>query len=336
MNILLSTIGRRGYIADFFRKAGAAKIIGTTDRHGADTEFTVGLLSCDKKIILPPISSPDYINSLLELCKKEQVNLLCSLFDQDSYTISKNLDEFRNIGVIPLLPSEKANEICFDKVKTVQFLNKIGLGSPATFTTIESFNKSDIGFPVVVKPRNGFASLNMFFAKKEIELTGCFDSELHIIQEKLSGIEFSFDILNDLHGKVISCVVKQKIKMRAGETDQAITVKDDNLLEIAIRVGESMGDIGLCGPLDVDLFVTENQTYILEFNPRFGGGYPLSHAAGAKFPELMLDMAKGITPKSIVGQYQENLVMMKDVRAITISLDSISHDIKKFGTRANG
>jgi carbamoyl-phosphate synthase large subunit len=120
--------------------------------------------------------------------------------------------------------------------------------------------------------------------------------------------------------------------MRAGETDQAITVRDSKLLEIAVMVGESLGH---AGPLDVDLFVSENRVHILEFNPRFGGGYPLSHAAGARFPELMIDMAQGNNPKPIIGQYQEDLVMMKDIRVITRSLDSLLHSCQGIGQGNN-
>ena len=330
MNMLLSNIGRRSYIATYFKEAGINKVIGTTDRHGLESEFTVGLPSCTKGYILPSIKSPEYIDSIMELCRRESISMVCSLFDQDCHILSNHLDDFIKIGALPYLPDNRVSSICIDKVKTEEFLNEIEVGSPATFVSIEDFIASRIEYPVVVKPRHGFASLNMFFVKNERELMGCFIPKVHIIQEKLKGEEYSFDILNDLNGKVISCVIKRKLKMRAGETDQAITVKNEKLLSLAVRVGEALG---YPGPLDVDLFVSADGAKVLEFNPRFGGGYPLSHAAGAKFPELMVEMTKGNSPKSILGNYQENIVMMKAVQVITKPLSTLVEGYASLGRR---
>jgi len=324
MNVLLSVIGRRGYIADYFRDAGAKKIVGTSDRHGEDSEFTVGFGSADRNYVLPSVNSDRYVDTLLQVCEDEEIEIVTSLFDQDCHVLSDHLDAFRDLGVLPFLPTRRASDICLDKVETVRFLNEAGIQGPATFLSVEEFSASGIGYPVVVKPRFGFASLDMHFVSNERELRGCFDPSRHIIQQMLKGQEFSFDVLMDVQGKVISCVVKRKIKMRAGETDQAITVKNKALLELGVAIGEAMG---YAGPLDVDLFVDGDDVRILELNPRFGGGYPASHAAGAMFPDLMVEMAKGRSPKSILGSYRENIVMMKriavDSRPITAMTDNV-------------
>lgn len=323
MNILLSTVGRRSYIADYFRSAirsSGGNIIGTTDRHDLDSEFTVGLLACDKSFVVPSVKSPDYIETLLDICKHENVKMMCSLFDMDCHILSDHLEKFQALGVTTFIPDRKVSDICFDKLKTHQFLNEIGVGSPATFCSLEEFNKSPAAYPVIIKPRYGFASLDMHFAKNEAELLAYFNPDVHIIQELLGGKEHSFDILTDLDGNVLSCVVKRKLKMRAGETDQAITIKNDKLLDLALFVGEKLG---YAGPLDVDVFVDGDNFHILEFNPRFGGGYPLAHAAGARFPELMMEIASGGKPKEIIGQYIEDMVMVKDMKPVTMPLDEI-------------
>jgi carbamoyl-phosphate synthase large subunit len=328
MKILLSTIGRRSYIANYFKDVspGNIHVIGTSDRHSLDTEFTVGLLSCNESFIVPPINAKNYTQVLLEVCRKNKVAMICSFFDQDCHALSEHLDEFYEMGTVPFLPNRNVSDICLDKIKTIEFLKDIGVGSPATYASIEAFKASKFGYPVVVKPRYGFASLNMFIVNNDRELFGCFEADMHIIQEMLPGAEYGIDILNDLNGQVLSCVVKRKLKMRAGETDQAITVKDKRLLDLAVFLGESMGH---AGPLDVDVFATPERISVLEFNPRFGGGYPLSHAAGARFPELMLDMAKGKQPKSIIGSYQADIVMMKDINVVTRRLQNLNVDYLK-------
>ncbi len=322
MNVLLSTIGRRSYIAEYFRDAltGRGLVVGTTDRHSLDSEFTVGLLSCDRRYIVPSLDSSLYINSILDICGKERISILCSLYDLDCHILSDHVEKFEEIGVAAFIPCRSVSDICYDKLNTHKFLKEAGLGTPATFQNISDFLDSGISYPVVVKPRFGFGSLNMYFARNDRELSACFDRDVHIIQAAIRGEEYSFDIFNDCEKRVLSCVVKRKLRMRAGETDQAITVKDPNLLELGVHIGESLGHVG---PLDVDFFVTEKEILILEFNPRFGGGYPISHAAGACFPELMVEIALGKRPKSIIGNYKEDIVMVKEARAVTLTLDVI-------------
>lgn len=322
MNILLSTIGRRSYIAEYFRNTTPAvdNIIGTSDRHSICSEYTVGFLSCDRCFILPSIDSPEYVDAVFDLCKKERVRILCSLYDIDNYVLSKHLDRFFSIGVMPFISPETVNEICFDKYKTYKFLVKSSIGSPETFLTVEDFKKSKVVYPVYIKPRFGFSSIGMYIANSEKELVAYFKPDIHIIQEVIYGQEYGIDIFSDLKGKVLSCVIKKKIRMRAGETDQAITVKDDSLINFAMKIASLMGSYG---PIDIDLFVTTDGPYVLDINPRIGGGYPASHAAGANFPQLMVDIALGKSPSLKVDEYRENIVMLKDIKAITMPLSEV-------------
>ena len=323
MNILLSTIGRRSYLARYFRETlySPVNVIGTTDRHNADKEFTVGLFACDKGFLVPSVLHEDYINTLLGICERENVQIITSLFDLDSLEISKHLDRFRNIGVTAFISSQQVNKICFDKYETYLFLIENNFKTPATFLSIDDYMRSGLNYPVMVKPRCGFASIGLNIVVNDEELNAYFKPDTHIIQELIQGQEHSFDIFSDLEGRVLSCVIKRKIRMRAGETDQAITIKNSRLIELAVKLGETLRSTG---PLDVDFFISGDDYYILEFNPRFGGGYPLSHAAGANFPQLMLDIISGKQLEPNIGNYTDNLVMIKDSHARIFSLSEAS------------
>jgi carbamoyl-phosphate synthase large subunit len=131
-----------------------------------------------------------------------------------------------------------------------------------------------------------------------------------IIQEKCRGEEFSFDMLYDLEGQLVRVFCKKKIQMRAGETDQAETINNAGMIHLGEFIGNKFTNIG---PLDIDFFVDENGDYqLLEFNPRFGGGYPISHFVGANFPHLMLEIARGNKVEYSHINYPSNVIMMKE------------------------
>ena len=94
-----------------------------------------------------------------------------------------------------------------------------------------------------------------------------------IAQNRLSGEEFGIDVLNDLNGQVVSVVVKQKMRMVAGSTAQAVTIHHKAALDAGVHLGQLLGQPG---PLDVDAFVDGKSLTMLEMNPRFGGGYLLA------------------------------------------------------------
>ncbi len=322
MNILFSCIGRRGYIAEYFRPylEPNDRIIGT-----GNSEWTPGFRVCDLSILLPDISSSDYVPTLITLCQEQKVDALLSFNDRDIDVLSRYLDEFYAAGVIPVIPSAAVNEICFDKYRTYLFLKEHGFNTPETYINLEqALNAIDIGklaFPLIVKPRRGSASDNLFKARNVDELHVFFNyAPDMLIQEMLMGQEYGFDICNDLQGQVLSVVPRRKIAMRSGETDRAETCDTPSLIDLGLLLGKKLGHIG---PLDVDLFVQDSKVFILEFNPRFGGGYPLSHLAGADFPHLILKMIKGETVQPQIGKFQSGVIMMKEYKILGGKMNEI-------------
>ena len=109
--------------------------------------------------------------------------------------------------------------------------------------------------------------------------------------------------MNDLSGKNIGVSVKQKLAMRSGETDKAVTVDLPEVREIGRQIGEFLGHIG---NLDVDIMQRADGAYcILELNPRFGGGFPFSYEAGVNLPKALIQMIKGeeYDPQILVPEY---------------------------------
>jgi carbamoyl-phosphate synthase large subunit len=315
MNLLFSCIGRRGYIAEWFREhlAPGDRIVGT-----GDSPWVPGFHTCDLAVLMPDVKSDAYVPTLLDLCRKEKIDALLSFFDPDVEVLSRQRERFRELGVLPLVPDERVTGISLDKLATLRFLREQGVRAPQTFANPEeartALGAGRLRYPLVVKPRFGFASRNLFLARDDQELRTFFAyAPDMIIQEQVAGEEHNLDVLSDLEGRVISVVVKRKILMRAGETDQAETVHHAGALEVGVRLAEALRNVG---PLDVDLFVSGDDVVVLELNARFGGAYPASHLAGADFPRKILDMVRGRRLERDVGRYAAGVQMMKDYRIL--------------------
>jgi carbamoyl-phosphate synthase large subunit len=311
MNILLSCIGKRGYIADFFRPHLHKDdlIIGT-----GNEEYTSGFSHCDLSFIVPPIYDADYIPALLDLCKLYSVDALIPLLDTDIDVLSKHIKDFKLAGTTPVMLNHNISNICFDKYLTSRFFKQNGFQTPQTYVhleeAIEDIKTGKLQFPLIVKPRFGSASINVFHAHTLKELDVFFHYKPNmIVQEMITGQECGMDICNDLEGNVLSVVPRTNIVRRFGETMQAATSNHPALMEAGFLLAKKLAHTG---PLDIDCFLKDEKVYFIELNPRFGGVYPLSHLAGADFPGLIVQMVNGKKVKPRIGAFKPGVIMMKE------------------------
>ena len=125
----------------------------------------------------------------------------------------------------------------------------------------------------------------------------------------LNGQEIGAYVYIDLiSGEVVSIFTKKKIKMRAGETDKAVSFKDPALFAL---IEKFANETGFRGQIDIDIFEISGQYYISEVNPRFGGGYPHAYESGCDHMKLILNNLQGIVNEKKIGAYEEGIYMMK-------------------------
>lgn len=309
MNILFTCAGRRTYLLKYFKEnlSEGDKIVAT------DMQLTApALQAADIKVQVPAVYDPQYIDITLDICKQYNINALISLNDLELPILADNKAKLEVLGVKVIVSSPEVIDICFDKYKTAQWTESIGLNAPKTYVRLAdakaALAKGEITFPLFMKPRWGSGSigletiddmeeLDIYYnilmkkIKKTILATASIGNEYIMIQEKLTGNEFGLDVMNDLDGNNVGVSVKRKLAMRAGETDKAITVDLPEVREMGKRIGENLKHIG---NLDVDIMQRANGDYcVLELNPRFGGGYPFSYEAGVNLPKAIIQWLKG-------------------------------------------
>lgn len=343
MNVLLTFAGRRNYLVKFFQEA----LEGRGRVFAADaSESAPALAEADKSFVVPDVTHEDYLDVLLAICKKHQVRLLISLHDLELPLFARERARFEDIGTLPVVSSPDVIDVCFDKWATAEFLHRCGLGAPRTYLSLAearaALSQGKVTFPLVVKPRWGTGSIGLEYPEndKELELiyqlvkrrlSRTYLAEVSatdldkciLIQEKLQGQEYGLDVINDLQGQYICTFVKRKLVMRAGETDQAVTVSDPRLEQLGEVIGRELGHVG---NLDCDVFVNGDARFVLELNPRFGGGYPFSHVAGANLPAAIIAWTEGKEVDPSWFKIEPDVTASKCPRLVIVSNDRLQFE----------
>ena len=335
INILFTCAGRRNYLINYFKDAikGQGKIFA------ADMNLSApAMVDADEAILVPSIYNDHYITELKNIIAIHKIDAIISLNDLELPILSKHKDELEATGAKVIISSKHVIDIAFDKVETFNFLNRIGLKTPQTYTTIKeteiAINNGILKFPLVVKPRWGSASIGIDFPETQEELDLSFKlqqlklkrsilstvsahdiNNAILIQEKMDGKEYGMDIVNDFEGNYYGTFVREKISMRSGETDTAMSVIDDRFDSIGRIISEHLKHIG---SLDCDVFITNDELYVLELNPRFGGGYPFSHEAGINTAAIYIEWLKGSSLIDRFNNYKADVLFSKCDRMLEI------------------
>lgn len=311
LNILLLSCGTRNKIVQYFKKEldGRGLVIATDC-----SDLAPALYEADKHFIVPKMNDEGYLDAILSICRENKIKAVLSLIDPELCLLAEHKQSFLDNGTVPIVSESDVVEMCFDKYKMFQFLVQNGLATVKSYIDKEQFysdvEAGIINYPVFVKPVRGSASINIskVTSKEEIELLfSRFDNLM--IQEFMNGIEYGADVYIDMiSSEPVAIFIKEKIKMRAGETDKSVSIKDEQLLEL---IRKFVKEYGFKGIIDIDIFKVDGEYYISEVNPRFGGGYPHAYGCGVNVPKMIINNMCGNVNVDTIDNYEEGIHMLK-------------------------
>ncbi|MDY7009787.1 MAG: ATP-grasp domain-containing protein [Planctomycetota bacterium] len=323
LNILFTCGGRRVVLLDAFRRA--MKELGVTGRLVVTdiTEASAAYHRADKATVVPMTGTVEYIPSLLKICNDEKIGLIIPLTDLDLRSLSRHREKFASVGCEIMIGPPETILLCRDKTLTSRFLRRIGLQTIRTFT-IEQFNARPF-FPCFVKPIRGSASIGTGEIHSEAELNAHLATygNLMLLQDYVPGAEYTLDIFRSKSGKVLSVVPRQRLAIRAGEVEKGLTVKDDELIEAGVRLGENLD--GLWGVVNAQCRrPAGKKAHFFEINPRFGGGVLLAIDAGADLPKYVLEETLGLPVSARLGEFEPDRLMLRYDEAVFVHADNPS------------
>ena len=311
-NILILSAGTRNKIVQYFKKA-------LTDKNGSRTgsviatdmsDIAPAVYEADKFYKVSRMTEPCYINEILKICKAEKIKGVLSLIDPELSLLAAHKKDFEDIGTTVIGSDYSLCEMSLDKYQMYKWLSEHKYSCAKSFIDFNEFLNSNIGYPVFVKPSCGSASIAISKAKDEQTAHFLFNSQPGMmIQQFLDGQEIGADVYIDMISKkVVSIFTKKKIVMRAGETDKAVSFKDQKLFDL---IEKFVLQAGYVGQIDIDIFDVNGNYCISEVNPRFGGGYPHAYECGTDHMKLIINNLNGIENKPNIGSYDDGLYMMK-------------------------
>lgn len=305
VNVLFVSVGRRVELVRAFRRAfNTLRLDGTIT--GIDVDpLAPALRVVDRAYLVPRLATPEFLPTLLDICRHESVSLLLPLTDLDVPVLAQHRDEIAVTGTTAVVVDAEAAAIVGDKWQTYEWFERNGVPTPRTWLPGQ-VPLDTVTYPVFVKPRGGSASAQCFTARTARELQFFSDYVPDpVIQAWLPGPEITNDVLFDTHGEFLGVVSRQRIQARSGEVAKGVTVREPGLAEHCRRIGAGLRAIG---PITVQGLWNRGRFEFTEINARFGGGMPLGIAAGADLPSWLLARAAGIEPDlPPIGDYRTNV-----------------------------
>ena len=308
-NVLITSAGKRVSLVKAFEKE-LNIYFPNSKVYTADSNplLAVACSISYKSFQVPKLNNINYINTIIELCKENQIRLIIPTIDTELLLLAENEDKFLSENIIPVLSSKDFIKKCRNKRKIHSFFveNNIDIA--------REYEKNKFSLPLFIKPLDGSRSVDNYIIKTEKDfMKSHFLNDNLIFLEYLENDKYQEYTCDLYYGRDnhLKCVVPRKrIEVRDGEVTKSKTEKNFlvNFINEKLKIIK-----GARGCLTAQFFLHKYTSNVIgiEINPRFGGGYPLSYEAGANYPKWIIEeylLDNIIEP---YNTWEDNLLMLR-------------------------
>jgi carbamoyl-phosphate synthase large subunit len=314
LNFLVSSAGRRGELVAILRKTladlGREGEVFCIDRSPLSA---AGHLS-DGFDLVPSVDDPTFISALREVCLRREVTHVIPTIDTELAVLAAHRHEFSEQGVHVWVSEPATVAIAQDKRRTHAWLSAHGFPTPRQLDLDHAIDEAQSGalsLPMIAKPSGGSSSIGLARVSTVTDLLAL-DADLdYVVEEVAVGAEHTVDVWVDASGRCRCAVPRLRLETRAGEVSKGVTVRNEALISLASGVAEALP--GAFGALNIQIFLDQSSgaLNVIEVNARFGGGFPLTWAAGGKFPQWIVEDLAGESTTGDVDAWQEDLLMLR-------------------------
>ncbi len=261
---------------------------------GIDMEpLSAGFSLVDSYYKTPRTGDPAFMCELERIARKEKLEAIyvCSPAELEFFSRHKKKLE-QELDLAVLVNSLNVVYIGSDKLKTANFLCEAGMPYPETVlaTDEDGLNQMIVkyGFPLFVKPAQGFTSKNVFMvhSREEVIAVRTLVPDL-IVQRYLPDTtnEYTATTISGHDKEVVASIVLHR-DLNQGTTYRTELVQDDNLTDQIIRVVKALGSIGVC---NLQFRLLDGKAFVFEINPRFSGTCGIRYLYGFNDSEMVFE-----------------------------------------------
>lgn len=304
-------------IVDCFRSNGERKIriVGVDMSNDPSAKYIV-----DKFYRVPAAEDKSYCDIILEICKKEHVDIYFPTISAEVTAISKRKEEFDSVGTKLSISNSFAIDIANNKLRTYEYLEKKGVLVPKYYAihTVQDFidGCSKMGYPsnpvclkivdnsggrgvrIIDANRDRYQIFahekpNSFFAAYEDMLSILKSTEKldeMMLVEYMPGNEYTVDLLAD-HGKILYMAGRENVVSLMSIAQESIVTKIDSAYETSEAIVEALN---LDGNIGFDFMKNaEGVPILMDINPRITATVSVIAAAGVNLPYLRVKQIMG-------------------------------------------
>lgn len=284
-NILFLGGAKRVSLANHFIKAG--KKTGL-DVHifSYELDKRVPIASVGEVLIGKKWKDTDLIDDLCKIIIENNINIILPFVDPAVEKCGILKEKLPKV----FIPSCDVNlcYVMFDKRESEKWFMDHDIPLPMSYHAGDKFD-----YPIIIKPRTGSASKGIVVISNDEEWHDVANKDNFVIQQYIvNHKEYSVDCYVNQKGKIISIVPRERLAVAGGEVVNSITVDDKDLVEVSKKI---LANKGFYGPVTIQFIkdVDNGYTYVMEINPRLGGGVVTSIGAGANITEFILTEYEG-------------------------------------------
>jgi carbamoyl-phosphate synthase large subunit len=304
LNVLITAGSRRVPLVQAFQRAvratgGGSVVIADVN------PLSPAVYAADRAYEVPLSTDAAYLEAVRRICRQERIALIVPTIDDELTLFAAAAPAFADAGIRVAVSPPATTIACNDKYETWRLLSSHSL--PVARTYLPDALPSEPVYPLFIKPRSGRGGVAAFPVRNQHELRFFLDYVPDpVLQPYLSGPEFTIDLFCDFQGRPLSVVPRERVVIRAGVVDRGRTVHDTRLIELGVACARA---IECVGAVNIQCRVVDDRPVIFEINPRFSGGIPLTIAAGADFPRMLVQLARGRQVDPAIGRFQGGLWM---------------------------
>lgn len=323
-NVLLSCAGRRVELLRIWQRTllelGARDMILGEVLATDAQPFAPAFILADRCEIVPRATSPAFVPRMLELCRQHEIRAVIPTIDTELLVLSEARDDFERIGTQVLVSDPETIRLSADKRLTHAWFVEHGFPTFRQCSPRDALSDSDWPYPCIAKPASGSRSVGVerIGSREALELRIRNGQSDDVVESLGHGVEVTADAYVSLKtGKCLCVVPRRRLEVRDGEVSKGKTIEAPEIEALVQRVVEALP--GARGVLCVQMFwdPESREISLMEINPRFGGGYPLTDASGARFTDWIVRELSGQSVEECHA-WTRNLVMLRYDKSVFI------------------